>query len=114
MGDSQKKDKKGDYNPWTLDETKLLIQLLVEAINHSWRDSGGTFSKLTIETKILPELNKDVSRPKDYKHYQTRMKYLKQQYQNCIELRRYSSGFGWDSVTKKFTATDEIWDGYLK
>ncbi|XP_024005057.1 uncharacterized protein At2g29880 isoform X2 [Eutrema salsugineum] len=115
MGDSKKKRKeKGDYNPWTPDETKLLIQLLVGRINHNWRDSNGSISKLTIETKLLPDLNKGVCRPKDYKHYQSRMKYLKQQYQSCVDLQRYSSGFGWDPQTKRFTASDEVWDSYFK
>ncbi|KAK0577100.1 hypothetical protein LWI29_027797 [Acer saccharum] len=27
---------------------------------------------------------------------------------------RHSFAFGWDSVTKKFTASDEVWEDYLK
>ncbi|KAG6481602.1 hypothetical protein ZIOFF_058206 [Zingiber officinale] len=27
---------------------------------------------------------------------------------------RHSSGFGWDSMTKKFTASDEVWEDYFK
>ncbi|RID40858.1 hypothetical protein BRARA_J00868 [Brassica rapa] len=89
MGDSQRRKKKGDYNSRNHDETRILVQLLVEAVNNNWRDSSGSFSKLTVESKILPELNKD--------HYQSRHKYLKLQHQNCADLLRYSSGFGNDT-----------------
>ncbi|KAF8109912.1 hypothetical protein N665_0089s0031 [Sinapis alba] len=106
--------QKGEYNPWSSNETKLLIQLLTEKINNNWRDSNGLLSKLTVETKLLPELNKDVCHPKDYKNYQSRMKYLKQQYQSCTDLQCYSSGFGWDPSTKRFTASDEVWNAYIK
>lgn len=114
MGDSQRRKKKGDYNSRNHDETRILVQLLVEAVNNNWRDSSGSFSKLTVESKILPELNKDVYRPKDFKNYQSRHKYLKLQHQICADLLRYSSGFGWDPLTKKFTASNEVWNDYLK
>ncbi|CAL9247830.1 unnamed protein product [Arabidopsis halleri] len=83
-------------------------------INNNWRDSNGTISKLTVETKILPEINKEFRRSKNYNHYQSRMKYLKSQYQSSLDLKRFSSGFGWDPSTKRFTAPDEVWDDYLK
>ncbi|KAL9281334.1 putative Myb/SANT-like domain-containing protein [Arabidopsis thaliana] len=115
MGNSQqKKRKKGDYNPWSPEETKLLVQLLVEGINNNWRDSNGTISKLTVETKFMPEINKEFCRSKNYNHYLSRMKYLKIQYQSCLDLQRFSSGFGWDPLTKRFTASDEVWSDYLK
>ncbi|XP_018460167.1 uncharacterized protein At2g29880 [Raphanus sativus] len=115
MEDSHRKEKeKGDYNSWNHDETRILVQLLVEAVNNNWRDSSASFSKLTVESKILPELNKDVFRAKDFKNYQSRHKYLKLQHQNCADLLRYSSGFGWDPLTKKITASNEVWNDYLK
>ncbi|EFH40998.1 hypothetical protein ARALYDRAFT_496320 [Arabidopsis lyrata subsp. lyrata] len=114
MGDAEPKKKKGNNNLWSPEETKLLVQLLVEGINNNWRDSNGTMSKLTVETKILPEINKEFRRSKNYNHYQSRMKYLKLQYQSSLDLKRFSSGFGWDPSTKRFTAPDEVWDDYLK
>ncbi|XP_010495586.1 PREDICTED: uncharacterized protein At2g29880-like [Camelina sativa] len=42
------------------------------------------------------------------------MKVLRGRYNGLAELFRFSSGFGWDPVTKKFTARDEVWDDYLK
>ncbi|KAF8109060.1 hypothetical protein N665_0103s0015, partial [Sinapis alba] len=111
---TKKGKEKGDYNSWNHDETRILVQLFVEAVNNNWRDSSGSFSKLTVESKILQELNKDVFRAKDFKNYQSRHKYLKLQHQNCADLLRYSSGFGWDPLTKKFTASNEVWNDYLK
>ena len=26
----------------------------------------------------------------------------------------FNSGFGWDPITKKFTASDEVWEEYFK
>ncbi|XP_010463156.1 PREDICTED: uncharacterized protein At2g29880-like [Camelina sativa] len=42
------------------------------------------------------------------------MKILRGKYNNFTEFLRFSSGFGWDPETKKFTATDEVWDTFLK
>ncbi|XP_042460405.1 uncharacterized protein At2g29880-like [Zingiber officinale] len=46
--------------------------------------------------------------------YQSRLKWFKQRYNNYCKLMRHSSGFGWDSMTKKFTASDEVWEDYFK
>ncbi|CAI9769218.1 unnamed protein product [Fraxinus pennsylvanica] len=46
--------------------------------------------------------------------YQSRLSWFKQQYHKYSELMRYNSSFGWDSITKKFTASDEVWDNYFK
>ncbi|CAN6901248.1 unnamed protein product, partial [Brassica oleracea] len=51
---------------------------------------------------------------KTYKHYLNRMKSLKKEYHSYTDLLRFSSGFGWDPVTKQFTAPDEVWEEYLK
>ncbi|KAG5409710.1 hypothetical protein IGI04_006029, partial [Brassica rapa subsp. trilocularis] len=42
------------------------------------------------------------------------MKILKGRYQVFADFLRCSSGFGWDSETKKFTADDEVWKVYLQ
>ncbi|KAJ4889008.1 Myb/SANT-like domain protein [Raphanus sativus] len=42
------------------------------------------------------------------------MKILKTKYLAAAELLRFSSGFGWDSATKRFTAPDEVWTEYIK
>ncbi|CAN6914094.1 unnamed protein product [Brassica oleracea] len=51
---------------------------------------------------------------KTYQHYSNRMKIMKTKYLNAAELLRFSSGFGWDSTTKRFTASKEVWAEYLK
>ncbi|CAN7092148.1 unnamed protein product [Brassica rapa subsp. narinosa] len=40
MGDSQKNKEKGGYSQWGPEETKLLIDLLVDAIHRNWRDAN--------------------------------------------------------------------------
>ena len=42
------------------------------------------------------------------------MKILKTKYLGAAELLRFSSGFGWDATTKRFTAPDEVWTEYIK
>ncbi|CAH8263598.1 unnamed protein product [Arabidopsis lyrata] len=92
----------------------MLLRLLVDAINHGFRDANGKFNKLTVETRILPPINKQLGAKKTYSEYRNRMKILKGRYKSMAELLRFSSGFGWDPETKKFTARDEVWDDYLK
>ncbi|CAN8325950.1 unnamed protein product [Cochlearia groenlandica] len=114
MGDSLKNKEKGQYNQWGPEETKVLIDLLVDAVQRNWRDSNGLITKLTVEQKILPALNEKLGCHKTHKHYLSRMKYLRTIYTNYVDLQRFNSGFGWDRETKKFTALDEVWDEYLK
>ncbi|KAL0656535.1 hypothetical protein Bca4012_077119 [Brassica carinata] len=106
--------EKGKYNSWTQDETKVLIELHVEGIKRRWRDSSGIINKATVENKILPVLNERVGCQKLHKHYQSRIKFLKNLYNSYVDLQRNSSGFGWDFETKRFTTSEEVWQGYLK
>ncbi|CAH2035447.1 unnamed protein product [Thlaspi arvense] len=92
----------------------MLLRLLVDAIKRGWRDANGSFNKLTIEKKILSVLNQKLGSEKNYSHYKNRMKILKARYQSYVDLFRHSSGFGWDPVTKKFTASNEVWNDYFK
>ncbi|CAN6685455.1 unnamed protein product [Malus baccata var. baccata] len=99
MGDSQQEKTKGNYNQWSVQENNMLLQLLVEA---------------TIEAKIVPALNEKLGCKKTEDHVKNRMKTLKGRFQSICQLFRHSSGFGWDPVTKKFTASDEVWEGFLR
>ncbi|KAG7559241.1 Myb/SANT-like domain [Arabidopsis thaliana x Arabidopsis arenosa] len=114
MGDSQKSKEKGPYNQWGPEETKLLVELLVDAVHRNWRDNSGIFSKLTVEQKILPVLNERLGCQKNHTQYLSRWKYLRGLYQNYLDLQRFNSGFGWDNEMKMFTAPDEVWDEYLR
>ncbi|KAF8104340.1 hypothetical protein N665_0174s0025 [Sinapis alba] len=67
---------------WNLEETKILIELLVEGIKREWYDSSGLINKATIDNKILPVLNERVGCQKFHKHYQSRIKILKNLYQD--------------------------------
>ncbi|KAL0706170.1 hypothetical protein Bca4012_072596 [Brassica carinata] len=71
-------------------------------------------TKTTVEAKILLVLNKQLGCNKNYKHYMNRMKSLRKEYNSYSELFRCSSGFGWDPITKRFTAPDEAWKEYFK
>ncbi|KAL0876272.1 hypothetical protein Bca101_025977 [Brassica carinata] len=105
---------KGSYVQWSPEENKTLISLLLDAVASGLRDSNGTFSKFTVERRILSTLNRMYGCNKTYQHYSNRMKILKTKYLNAAELLRFSSGFGWDSTTKRFTAPKEVWTEYLK
>ncbi|CAN7121063.1 unnamed protein product, partial [Brassica rapa subsp. narinosa] len=110
MGDKEK----NQYSLWNSEETKVLIELLVEGIQRGWRDSNGIMNKATVEHKILPVLNERLGCQKTHKHYQSRIKFLKGQYQCYVDLLNNSSGFGWDPIMKRFVASNEVWNDYLK
>ncbi|KAL0790957.1 hypothetical protein Bca101_007203 [Brassica carinata] len=102
------KKARAGYLQWTSQENQLLMRLLVDGIRRGWRDSNGSMTKTTVEAKILPVLNKQLGCNKSYKHYMNRMKSLGKEYNGYAELFRCSSGFGWDPITKRFTAPDEV------
>ena len=114
MGDSKDVKGKGQYHSCSGPEHKLLLRLLVDAINQGFRDASGKFNKLTVESRILTTLQQEVGSKKTYGQYKNRMKILKGRYQVFADFLRCSSGFGWDSETKKFTADDEVWKVYLQ
>ncbi|KAI9191124.1 hypothetical protein LWI28_003931 [Acer negundo] len=120
MEEAQQRNEKGKvkvgghYNSWTVEQANLLLQLMVEAIGRGWRDASGLLSKQTVETWVLPSLNEKLNRNKTYNNYQSRLKWFKAQYQRYTELMRHSSGFGWDPITRRFTASEEVWEDYLK
>ncbi|CAN6987220.1 unnamed protein product [Brassica oleracea var. botrytis] len=92
--------EKNQYSLWNSEEIKVLIELLVEGIQRGWRDSNDIMNKATVEHKILPVLNERLGCQKTHKHYQSRIKFLK--------------GFGWDPTMKRFVASNEVWNDYLK
>ncbi|XP_010496443.1 PREDICTED: uncharacterized protein At2g29880-like [Camelina sativa] len=110
---TETKTKKNSYNAWTYEECQELQATLVEAIKRGWRDKNGSISKATVETKILPMLNKKLKCNKTYTNYLSRMKTLRREYNVYSELLRFSSGFGWDPIRKQFTAPDDVWAAYL-
>ncbi|CAI9778277.1 unnamed protein product [Fraxinus pennsylvanica] len=102
------------YNAWSMKESTTLLELMVDAVNHGWFNSNGVLSKQTVEKKILPALNEKLGCQKNYAMYRSPLSWFKQQYHKYSELMQYNSGFGWHSITKKFTASDEVWDNYFE
>ncbi|XP_060673253.1 uncharacterized protein LOC132803756 [Ziziphus jujuba] len=70
MGDSQQKGKTA-YNTWTSQQSNMLLELMVDVANRGWRDSNGVFSKLTVESKILPKLNEALGFHPNQKYLRT-------------------------------------------
>ncbi|CAL8157105.1 unnamed protein product [Prunus armeniaca] len=97
-----------------MDDTNELLHLLVDAINNGLCDANGSLSKQNVQRVILPCLNAKIRFPKTYNHYLSRMKWFKKQYKKMSTLMCNNSGFGWDPITKTFTASDEVWKDYLK
>ncbi|XP_021802658.1 uncharacterized protein At2g29880-like [Prunus avium] len=50
MGDCEQVIGKGkakkDYSAWSVEESKMLLQLMVDAASRGWRDANGVLSKL--------------------------------------------------------------------
>ncbi|KAM7518807.1 hypothetical protein LguiB_017769 [Lonicera macranthoides] len=115
MADQQQDiKKKGNYEQWTEEESKLLLELMVDAAAQGWRDNSGILGKQVVEERILPILNKKLGIQKTYKNYQSRLKWFKNKWSSYSILMRFSSGFGYDLTTKKFTACDKVWEEYFK
>ena len=87
---------------------------MVDAAKRGWRDSNGLFTKVTVEKKILPVLNEKLGCQRTHPQYVSRLKWFKARYTNYSRLMLFNSGFGWDPITKKFTAPDEVWEEYFK
>ncbi|KAL1815066.1 hypothetical protein ACET3Z_017640 [Daucus carota] len=90
--------KRKSYGQWTQEESNALLEIMVDAANRGWRDNSGVFTKQIVEDRILPALNAKLGCR--WIAYST--------------LLKFNSGFGYDSISKKFTAPNEVWDDYLK
>ncbi|KAH6789550.1 hypothetical protein C2S51_004556 [Perilla frutescens var. frutescens] len=115
MRDSQQDSKrKTSYEPWTKEQTNILLELMIDVARRGWRDNSGIFSKTTVEERLLHVLNEKLWCNKTYSNYQSRLKWFKNRWTFYSNLLRFSSGFGYDPITKKFTASDEVWNAYLE
>ncbi|KAK1365831.1 Disease resistance protein [Heracleum sosnowskyi] len=114
MADSQSAKKRSGYDQWSKDESDGLLELMVDAANRGWRDNSGVLTKQIVIDRILPPLNSKFKCNKTYSNYQSRLKWFKGRYTFYSTLLNFSSGFGYDSTSKKFTAPNEVWDEYIK
>ncbi|CAN6869978.1 unnamed protein product, partial [Brassica oleracea var. botrytis] len=60
---------KSGYSQWGPDETKLLIDLLVDAFRRNWRDTNGLINKFTVEEKKFLVLIEKLGCQQEHKHY---------------------------------------------
>ncbi|TQE09814.1 hypothetical protein C1H46_004588 [Malus baccata] len=118
MGDKQQENEKvkvkSDSTASTIQESKMLLQLLVKATLCGWRDANDLLTKEIVTTRILPVVNEKLKCNKTYKQYTSRLKYFKKEYGKYTQLTGSNSGFGWDANTKRFVAEDEVREEYLK
>lgn len=104
---------KGEYIQWRPEESKMLIELAANSIKQGWFDPKERMIKKTIETKIISVLNEKFNGHKTYKHYINRLKILRNQYRNFVNLLHFDSKFEWNPITNKFTAPDQVWNAYF-
>ncbi|KAK1377398.1 Disease resistance protein [Heracleum sosnowskyi] len=114
MADSQSSKKRSGYDQWSKDESDGLLELMVDAANRGWCDNSGVLTKQIVIDRNLPPLNSKFKCNKTYSNYQSRLKWFKGRYTFYSTLLNFSSGFGYDSTSKKFTAPNEVWDEYIK
>ncbi|KAK3198205.1 hypothetical protein Dsin_021620 [Dipteronia sinensis] len=43
-----------DYSNWSIEESKMLLQLMVDAASRGWRDANGMLSKAIVESGMQP------------------------------------------------------------
>nr|GLL36841.1 uncharacterized protein At2g29880-like [Ipomoea trifida] len=115
QGNSKEKNKVvGNYTLWTREESNELLRLMVNAVKNGWRGSNGVLSKVTVERKILPLLNEKFGCQRSYAHYQSRLKWFRRRFHKFSQLMCHNSEFRWDPTTKRFMASDEVWEDYFK
>lgn len=114
QGNSKEKNKGGNYTLWTREESNELLRLMVNAVKNGWRGSNGVLSKATVERKILPLLNEKFGCQRSYAHYQSRLKWFRGRFHKFSQLMCHNSEFRWDPTTKRFMASDEVWEDYFK
>ncbi|XP_061362266.1 uncharacterized protein LOC133306018 [Gastrolobium bilobum] len=73
----------------------------------SWWMLSTMHCEQNVERAILHHLNAKTRFPKTYTHYLSQLKWLKNQYNKMSTIMRNNSGFGWDTITKTFTTSDE-------
>ncbi|KAK1368543.1 hypothetical protein POM88_034635 [Heracleum sosnowskyi] len=113
IGDSQQDVKRrAVYDHWTQEESRALLDIMVDATNRGWRNNG-TGTDLLSNTRP-PLLNSKLECNKNFKNYQSRLKWFRKRWLSYSTLLEFNSGFGLDSTTKRFTATNELWDKFLK
>ncbi|RWR73107.1 L10-interacting MYB domain-containing-like protein isoform X2 [Cinnamomum micranthum f. kanehirae] len=95
---------------WMESADEYLVDILIEQINLGRNDRTGWTTKRwrEIERKMKEKYGRECVKDK----IKNRLRTLKHNY-NHIKTLMGLSGFGWDDVTKKVTASDQVWDDYI-
>ncbi|RWR94152.1 L10-interacting MYB domain-containing-like protein isoform X1 [Cinnamomum micranthum f. kanehirae] len=96
---------------WSEAGYEYLADILIEQINLGRKDGTGwtTEGWREIERKMKEKYGSECVKDK----IRNRLRTIKQHY-NHIKTLMGLSGFGWDDATKRVTASDQVWDDYIK
>ncbi|XP_073121571.1 uncharacterized protein [Henckelia pumila] len=100
------------YKSWTQQMDEFLLDFLLEQKNQGQKPDRN-FSQAAynvaieaINSKFTMKVNKD--------NVQNRLKTLKRKMTIALEVFKRGSGFGWNDITKKIEAPEEVWDELIK
>ncbi|POO00740.1 Myb/SANT-like domain containing protein, partial [Trema orientale] len=96
---------------WGPTVEKILIDIMVDQVN-TGNMRNGQFSSNTW-SKILEKLQSKSQRMFSMKQVKQKYNRLRTKYREFTELLK-QTGFGWDRETNTVTATEEIWQNYIR
>lgn len=102
--------EKRDYLPWAPKEDKVLLDLLVEQV-HKGRKQDNLFTREAWD-EVVPKFNTVARANKTKSNMTNRMKTWRKTYRAISEM--IESGFVWDESNKMITASDAVWEAYIK
>ncbi|KAE8807156.1 hypothetical protein D1007_16570 [Hordeum vulgare] len=107
---SQKRNKR----TWTAEEERLLIDILHNMNDSSWKvDTGDKSGYLTYIEKEMAKVPSHADLKAD-PHIRSKVKILKKQLSYVLEIMQNGSGFGWDDEKKMVTGDRETYMGWAK
>uniref|UniRef100_A0A0E0KPV0 Uncharacterized protein n=2 Tax=Oryza punctata TaxID=4537 RepID=A0A0E0KPV0_ORYPU len=106
--------KKRDKRTWTAEEEKLLIDILYDMNDSSWKvDTCHKSGYLTFIEKEMAKALPHADLKAD-PHIKSKVKILKKQLSYILEIQQNGSGFGWDDENKMVTGDRDTYMGWAK
>ncbi|XBI37745.1 hypothetical protein VPH35_122972 [Triticum aestivum] len=106
--------KKRDKRTWTAEEERLLIDILHNMNDSSWKvDTGHKSGYLTYIEKEMAKVLPHADLKAD-PHIRSKVKILKKQLPYVLEIMQNGSGFGWDDEKNMVTGDRETYMGWSK
>nr|XP_051228521.1 uncharacterized protein LOC127346027 [Lolium perenne] len=106
--------KKRDKRTWTAEEEKLLIDILHQMNDSSWKvDTGHKSEYLTYIEKEMAKVLPHADLKAD-PHIKSKVKILKKQLSYVLEIMQNGSGFGWDDEMKMVVGDRDTYMGWAK